>query len=859
MKRLSTTSKKVERLRAWLYENPDELLFRIEATLTEALSRQDIAQVRCLVEAMELFVPLDRYVAQWQQYALGYLRQHDAHDATGAIAHLESLRVQLDGLHESLPKRVLNGLGILYEMEQRWDLASQRYLECIQIAMEDDDHLYLGKVYSNLTILHTQTGDYEAAIGFAGRSIEYLAGEPDEMDWQISLGGAWNQMGIACRDQGNLADAQIAFEHYQEILERWGVHERLCIAYNNLASVHMLLGDRCRAMELYERALDSASKNDNGHEEAEALSGLAQILATGPSDEIDQSLRLFDTALQLADQANHYELIVRTLLSRAEVHERRHELAAAREDLRTAIRNIESLRANIIVPEDRMRWQRTWTAAYERLVGLLIREERGYAEAFTYVEMAKSRVMAEMLDRGTTRIPDSVPEMLIEEERELRHTLSTLYASEKPGSEQIRILEAQLSSARERIQSLSAESDSLLGLRPLTLDQVMTRLPRDSVLLEFFTCGDALIAFVISSNEVRVTPLQIGLSRLMQAFETPQNEPYTLLNIAPDASGKLAQPWILDKLGEALLEPVNDVVSSASKLYLVPHGILHYIPFHALHYRDQEGKPVCLGDIGGQPRRIVYAPSATVLFEYCRQRQMSSNSEGLALGYNGLSLLHAESEVQHVADVLAGTALTGDSASSEALIEKGPSQRYIHISCHGKFNPTWPMASSLNLADGQLQPLDVLQDLVLDADLVTLSACDSGRSNVMRGEELIGLVRAFLCAGTPSVLVSQWVVDDLCTSLFMRRFYSELTKRSGDVSGVLANTQQYIRALTVEDLAQLAAQDGSDSGEIREWLNDFCERDAGDNEHSSAHDDQRRPFEHPYYWAPFFLVGESMT
>ena len=201
----------VTALRALLFATPDELLARIEQALTEAQSRQDIAQVRNLVAAIEPFIATNPYMAQWHQYALGYLCQQADHNAIDAIAHLEMLRSQMTELYPSLPKRILNGLGILYEMEQRWDLASQRYLECIEVATQEKDHLYLGKVFSNLTILHTQTGDYESAIAFAKRGIEHLSEEPNDMDWQISLGGAWNQIGIAYRDWGKLDEARKAF------------------------------------------------------------------------------------------------------------------------------------------------------------------------------------------------------------------------------------------------------------------------------------------------------------------------------------------------------------------------------------------------------------------------------------------------------------------------------------------------------------------------------------------------------------------------------------------------------------------------------------------------------------------------
>ena len=91
----------------------------------------------------------------------------------------------------------------------------------------------------------------------------------------------------------------------------------------------------------------------------------------------------------------------------------------------------------------------------------------------------------------------------------------------------------------------------------------------------------------------------------------------------------------------------------------------------------------------------------------------------------------------------------------------------MHLSCHGHFDTAKPLASHLLLADGPLSAADILQSLKLNAELVTLSACETGRSEVLRGEELIGLVRAFLYAGTPAVVVTLWPVDELSTLLLM--------------------------------------------------------------------------------------------
>ena len=333
-------------------------------------------------------------------------------------------------------------------------------------------------------------------------------------------------------------------------------------------------------------------------------------------------MQLLDQALVLADKANHYELSTHTRLSRAMVYECQGQLPAAREELRTAIHTVESLRARIVVPEDRLRWQSTWITAYERLVELLIREERGYAEAFAYAEMAKSRVMVELLAKRSVRTPKDLPPTLLAEERALRGQLSSLYA-ESTASEQIRIVEAQLAHIREQIRTRTADFDPFFDSKPLTLDQVMAQLPAESLLLEYFTCGDLIVTFVITASQIQVIRLPITIAQLRRAFASNQNDPFVLRNLIPDSYGGLAAPWILQQLGESLFGPLQEALQSASTLYIVPHGILHYVPFHALHLTTGNGDPLYLAEIGRQPKQIIHASSATVLFKHCRHKHLS--------------------------------------------------------------------------------------------------------------------------------------------------------------------------------------------------------------------------------------------
>jgi CHAT domain-containing protein len=186
----------------------------------------------------------------------------------------------------------------------------------------------------------------------------------------------------------------------------------------------------------------------------------------------------------------------------------------------------------------------------------------------------------------------------------------------------------------------------------------------------------------------------------------------------------------------------------------------------------------------------------------------------IAFGYSAHERLpYAPQEAAAVAGLFDGQALTEAEATLAQLHTVGTAARVLHLATHGDFNPDNPLFSGLTLADGQLSTLDIF-NLRLQASLVTLSACQTGRSVIKGGDELLGLMRAFLYAGAASVMLSYWRVADQSTMALMQLFY------------------QYL------------AQNAAKGHALRQAQCDFI--------HSA---DAR--LAHPYSWASFFLVGDT--
>jgi CHAT domain-containing protein len=151
---------------------------------------------------------------------------------------------------------------------------------------------------------------------------------------------------------------------------------------------------------------------------------------------------------------------------------------------------------------------------------------------------------------------------------------------------------------------------------------------------------------------------------------------------------------------------------------------------------------------------------------------------------------------------------------------------------------------------GRLTARTIAENWRLDADLVTLSACETALGPYVRGEHFLGFSQAFLLAGSRSVIVSLWPVRDDTTSLLMRRFYQNLLGARSELSAPLpkdeslAEAKRWLRELTALELAELA-NDVSEN-----WRGTLRRRPA------TATPQAARPFAHPHYWAPFILIGD---
>ena len=257
-------------------------------------------------------------------------------------------------------------------------------------------------------------------------------------------------------------------------------------------------------------------------------------------------------------------------------------------------------------------------------------------------------------------------------------------------------------------------------------------------------------------------------------------------------------------------------IAGKKHLVVVPHGMLHYLPFQAL--RDKQGRYLM------ESFSVSYLPSASVL-KYARDKNGENRADLLAVGNpvtDLAALPAADKEAREVSALFdKRLILTGLSATETAVKGEGPQYDLLLLSTHGEMIESDPLKSNLRFTptqqdDGKLTVSEIF-DMEVKSNLVTLSACETGlargtKGDLPQGDDLVGLSRAFIHAGAPSVIASLWKVSDESTVEMMRSFY------------------QNLRTMSKAEALQKAQLELAKS--------------------------RVSIYTHPYFWAPFVLVGD---
>jgi CHAT domain-containing protein len=756
---------------------------------------------------------------------------------------------------------------------------SECFDPALEIYLRNNDLRGAAITLSNISLVHFEKGDFFRFLKYQNESLEIkhriddLAGLSDSYRW---LGIIYSHSGLQ-----NYRKALDYFSKSLEICRRIGYRLTQNDVESHLASVYMSLGELDKAIELLKELVDRDRDNPllvnyrldtladcyllKGEPEM-ALRQIEQSLGSGAADKRQgigalNSLGKIYTVLGdwqkasecleradklLAQREKWWAGEIENRLARAELAEKQHKRASAINYLLEAAEIESSIlgstNTQFMQGQDRRIYERLFTLLLEQSLDHKTQNGRGKESrpeeetAFRVLEQLRYRSLKNLVvGLGGKKPAAHMPRA---EEREAISRIKQASAALKNQSsakawQQLGRAYGDYEDLALKSELARAEYRIVRQARPAELDAVQKSLDAETALVEYVLAGDRVFALILTRSALRSVALPVTRQNL--AAKVKLFRSMVINGAGPESHQSEWQPVACD-LRRLCVEPLEQTGALASirRIGVVPYGFLHNLPFAALARLEGERVRFLVEDYS-----IFFTPSAT----YFASRQSRAVATGqpsrpaltmLSFGRNQSDeadlgpLASAIDEARAVASVFGGEARVDAEASESALKQLAHDFTMIHFATHAVSEPGMPLLSCLKLQsggedDGNLTVREIL-DLDLRADLVTLGACQTGQSYSSSGTELgevdrIGLIEAFLRAGSESVLASLLPVSDRPTTEFMKAFYENL--RTMNKADALAEVQ---RAML--------------RGEILYIENGL-----------------RRELSHPRHWTPFILVG----
>lgn len=684
---------------------------------------------------------------------------------------------------------------------------------------------------NNIGFVYSDLGDPDRAIDYYQQALTLV----QDLGNPTNIAATLNNIGRVYSDRGQTEEALAAYNRaltlWQEVENSSGQASTL----NNIGYVYANGKDWAKARDYYDRALPLWQQLGDKAGEASTLTNIGYVYAN--SGDLEQALDYYNRALPLrqavGDRAKESITRYRIAVAQRDLG----NLDAAQQQIEAAIAIIEDLRTNVTRSDLRASFFASKQDYYEFYIDLLMQRHKqapsaGYDKlALKNSERARARTLLDILQESHADIRQGIDPQLRDRERQLQQQLSAVeeqrvkLLNSKSSPEQVdtlnRELETLLNQYREiqaEIRAASPRYAALTQPQPLSLEEIQQQVLDDqTVLLEYFLGAERSYLWVVTRTEMTSYELP-GRAQIEQAAKE-------YLNMLENPGQRRRVQKVAEAqatLSQTILGPMRERLKG-QRLLIVSDGVLQYVPFAALSARenpDDSNNPIPLiADF-----EVVTLPSASTL-AILRREQVGRTSPTKALAVfadpvfgrdddrlpksaafaetlplelqqsaraAGVSLARLPFTKEEADKILAlappteATEAIGFSANRTLATSQDLSQyRTIHFATHGLANSQNPELSGLvlSLFDDKGRPqngflrMHELFNLNLPADLVVLSACQTGLGEQIRGEGIIGLTRGFMYAGAARVVVSLWNVDDRGTSELMSKFYRQMLQQ----------------------------------------------------------------------------------
>jgi CHAT domain-containing protein/Tfp pilus assembly protein PilF len=737
-----------------------------------------------------------------------------------------------------------SNIGNLYILLGELSLGLAVQKEALDLSREVGIKQVEAMILQGMGSVYKDFSDYQQALKLSKDSYSILREISEPRNQVVSL----VQIATIYMRLAQLKEARKSLLKALALVRKGGFQVEEAFALSVMGEVEFRSNHHSEALDSLQKALSLSRHTRHRILETKTMLQIAHVNLR--LNRLKDAERYAQSALDLAKRIKEPEGICSAHYTFGIIQKRRKKWDLALDAFKQSIAAVEKLRSKLTTQEFRIGFMKGKTEPYYEIILLLLKMNR-FAEAFNYTEKAKSRALLDLLDAN--RIPIvSKERKLTKEERILRARIDFLLKKYQENIEakdtrslylkniyktDLDRLEEEYAELEERLLKKSPEYYALANAKTLTLEQIQEYwkpskelFGQDTGLIEYFIAyskdrngegkalvpqDERLITFVLGSKGLVTQQAIAGYHQIKEDFEAFQHEIMLLESLGKEKRSQAARESIhivqklLGRLYDQLLGPISEHLEDFKELKIIPHGFLHHLPFGALF--NSRSQRYLIEDF-----TLSQSPSASVL-RSCFEKNSLRKDRCLVMGIKDERLPYAEEEVQRVSRKFQSDRrkiFFGNRVTLKNLQTHFGNEPIFHFVGHAVFRTDKPFESYLQLPRHKRLTASDLFSLSLRSDissLVTLSACETGMSEVTGGDELIGLTRGFMYAGAPSLLVSLWRVADESTAILMDQFYSHY-KRGLDKASSLR-------------LAQL----------------DLL---------------KENQFSHPYFWTPFVLIGD---
>ena len=759
--------------------------------------------------------------------------------------------------HKQEEGRCLNNIGLFYWQIDNYSEALKNYEKALETSRYLRNQEEENNCLTNISLIYIDIGYYDRGLEYSlaaldlGRILKDSLSIAKDLN---NLGTTYVKMGITLEKNEVIRKALPYYNESREIAA--AKHDSLTEikVLNNIGSVHSYLGEYAKSLEYFQLALDKAQRAQDAEEMSIILNNIGIVYSQ--IGNYEESTRYYQRVIDLALETKGKKVLWEAYFEIANAYRNQNLLPAALENYRKSISVIENIRSSINLEELRATYLGSDKRidAYYNLIDLFVRLQREThqstyaADAFRFLEKAKARAFLDSIEVSKLDLSKGISQQLLNKETDLMNDLSQLHTKllvPQLSQAQRSQIDQELSDREERLESLRREmrdvSPTYANLnypRTLALQEAQNELiDNDTACFAFLLAKENSYGFAITPKKIKIFPLP-GKKEIQKLVQ----EHLKAITDVTNQEFRLGH-----KLFEILIEP--GLSPKIRNLIVLPDDVLYFLPFETLLSRD-DGKGWLIRDY-----TVAYAPSLSALRELNLRKKGNGHRPAkdiLAVGdpsygagetqlTTGIGnsplqvgtgsddskfarLKFSGQEIEKISSLFKParrSTLLRDQASEENFKSQNLADyRILHFAAHAFIDDKKPARSAIILSldrdpkeDGFLQMREVF-NLKLQADLVVLSACQTGLGQLIRGEGIEGLSRAFFYAGASSVLLSLWAVNDQASSQLLERFYVHL-RSANPVSESLRQAK-----LELIDSRVLA---------------------------------------HPYYWAGFVVTGSADT